>query len=854
MSFRYTITIRANQKDEYYPSEKSIDEFISKFLEMGVKAGEKDGSGIIGATFKPGTRLEQKNVEMVTALILDVDGKFKRDGVVTQEPVPYDDFIRSVPYRGIAHTSYNHTPGLPKYRVILPLDRAITTTEHRRLWYWVFDQIKRKCDPACKNSDRMFYLPRAPQVAIDQGWPWIRELRGKVLSIDEVPENYVPPVETHGEKPTGQYRRALYITSAPRANTERLLEAFMDSPIAHWAKTNPVAVSREVWRGIATNLAAIAKEEENNDELYQKCLDAFHEISSADPERYRHGDTVRAFADAMKSVMSYGPMTFTHMVENGFPEGLVDERSKTPITEIRRKIWNEGPVLPKSEAPTVPAVSAGATSPMPPPVPTAPKVPEIDPVTGEPVEEEPTGYNPNDFLFDAQNNLFMMRDHRENFSVESPTMRKEALDQLLRSSGYPMPKHREKFHAKIQSFHSRKAVYSSPGSTLVTAPNGFRVVLNTYQRTALVPKDPDPTPEELKIPPAFRSCHWPNVQALILNLAGDDPEAANYILDWLAAPIQSLINNGQPLKMGTALVFHGTPGGGKTMLHTIMEVIYGKFNVVSLSQDSLDSRFNDVLVDKLFVTANEVISSTNRSMETANKLKMWITDATISIEGKNKAVFYVDNNFNIMFTSNDDRPVIIERRDRRYSAFKSKALDRHVGMALARDLAGDKIEIASFYNNLLNRKINIKYGEKFNTIARMHIVRASLPSAESFVLDIAELGWLTVSAPWQQAGSTASPRQVTVDEDNAVIKETLDEVYQDYCKRNNLKAVNIRGINVVLEEHLPDVKKERRRVGVARPYVYTGIPMEVGEVIPITFAMKKDAPLNDVSDAGDFGA
>src|SRR6266536_5928252 len=162
--FKYVLTYRATEKDDYKVVKwDDVEEFISTILRVGHRRGSKDGSGIIGATFKPHSHLEQKNLETVTALILDVDGKFKRDGEVVYEPVDPDEFIGHLPFRGLAHTSYNHSPAHPKFRVILPLDRPVSMEEHRRLWYWAFEKTQHKADRACKNPDRMFICRVPPK-------------------------------------------------------------------------------------------------------------------------------------------------------------------------------------------------------------------------------------------------------------------------------------------------------------------------------------------------------------------------------------------------------------------------------------------------------------------------------------------------------------------------------------------------------------------------------------------------------------------------------------------------------------------------------------------------------------------
>jgi hypothetical protein len=359
--FKYIVTQRATEKDDYQACEMDSEEFVRMFVKRGVKKGEKDGSGIIGAIFKPHSRLEQKNIEMVTALILDIDGKFKRNGETVVEPVDPDDLFRQLPYRGVAHSSHSHTPELPKFRIILPLNRPITIQEHRRLWVWAYDKVQRKADPACKNADRMFYLPRAPEAAVTVGTPWVRELHGPLLGIEAVPADFLMDSEPENvisfRAKTGHHL-APPETRFAHTDGHLLFEKFMELPIVRWATEHASEVSREVWRGVATNLAAIALEDESDDILYEVCLAAFHKISEEDSDRYSQGDTNQIFADAMKSARSPGPMTFAHMARNGAPDAVCLYEEKTPIGAARTKVRREGSG-PGAELPSGSTSAAG---------------------------------------------------------------------------------------------------------------------------------------------------------------------------------------------------------------------------------------------------------------------------------------------------------------------------------------------------------------------------------------------------------------------------------------------------------------------------------------------------------------
>lgn len=902
-SFKYVITKRANEKDDYLVAEMSVEEFVKTFTKRGHKPGAKDGSGIIGAVFRKHSRLEQKNVELCTAVILDVDGKFKRNGEVVLEPVDPDWFIGQLPFRGLAHTSYNHTPAHPKYRVILPLSRPVTKEEHRRIWYWFFEKVQHKVDPSCKNADRMFFLPRAPEEAVKQEWCWIRELHGPVLTPESVPADFEVPEEiAHShDKP----RRMLGLhPAAPETrfafcDGHKLLEQFKKHPLTKWAMDEPSQVSREVWRGLATNLAAIALEEPDDESLEEECLNTFHEISEQDLERYRAPDTTRMFNEGMKSAKQYGPITYSHMAENGAPDECCMADTKTMIATSRQVVRfqeakatspkgerpaanptlsvetlpgtektdspdygaEEGPPAAPAE-PSSPPQSTTAAPPTTPPTPRSPTSSSAPAASSAPASAPATGtaspadvddpdpgdgdddqsktfldLKPEEFLHDADQHMYLMRAANGDWDIAKP-MVVGAFDTWLLSYGI-QDKQLKNWKSRIRSFNGRRSFFSKP--TEIAVDHEGVIFFNTYRPGKIIPGPGD----------------WSDIKALVMNLAGNDPEAFEYFMDWLALPIQKIVYEGTPFKMGTSVVLHGEQGSGKGTLHTILKLIYGIKNVLLMDQDMMDGRFNDQLIDKLFVTANEVVSSTNRSMQTANKIKMWVTDPVIRLEGKFDDGEEHDNQFNIIFTSNDDRPVIIERGDRRFTVFFSKKFDRKVSSRIYDDIAGDKKQVAAFLDALLKRQVRVSYGDLFDTEAKRKMTLASAPSEERFVMDIVSEGWLAVSKPWVEDARQDKPRVATsqVDDEVVVLSGTLQEVYRDWCKKNGLRACGVQKLMTALGDVLKDLEGDRKRVGGIVTRFWKKMPMHPpGEVLDFP-PPSTDKKLELVkTDAGNFTA
>lgn len=829
--FRFTITNRATDKEHYQVMENSIDGFVQGLVRRGHGLGSKDGSGIIAALFHSGTRLEQKNVESVTGLILDVDGKFRVNGQEVIEAIDPAWFLNLVQFRGVAHTSYNHTPAHPKFRVILPLAEQVTMEEFRRLWWWMYERTNRKIDASTKNPDRMFYLPRCTPEAKEQGWPWIQEVHGPVLSINMVPDDFVIPDLVAGST-DAKPRRRQGAHFAPEesyyhhTDAAKLLAALMELPVYKWAIENPSDVSREVWRGLATNIAAAVVDE---DDAHDAGSQAFHDISSPDQERYNYGITEKTFRDALRSAKHPGPMTYGTMILNGAPEDSpAGSGAKSPIAHARNIVREQELkeyTRPKhnapSEASAPPAEGAPASAAPPPPA-----QPEAADQNSE-SDDDVFDHSAEDFLFDIETNGWLIY-HRVN-DIWSKPITDSAFNMLLMHNNLP-EKHLKGFKSQIPQFHVRQAVFNS---TEPIVKQGDLVVFNTYKPTTLVPM----------------SGGWDDIRFLILNLVGDDLEAFEYVLDWLAAPLQSLKNKGEPMKMGTALVLLGEQGSGKGTLSTIIEVLYGFQNVVTIGQDALEGRFNDELIDKLFVIANEVMSSTNRSMETANKIKPWVTDDHLSIEEKFKGRQLVKNCFNIIFTSNDERPVILEKSDRRYSVFRSKTLGPGIGKRIKDDLVGPKTQVAAFYHHLLSRKVKVKFGELFHSVAREAMMMASSSSAEKFAYDVMVDGWLSVGQAWADDAPSGKMREL-VTETGAITATTLLDVYRDYCRRAGYKSLAPVKVAQALQELIPTVRATRFRYGGALVRGWDGIPLHPRDAEVIELPSQKPEPTKVVANSG----
>jgi hypothetical protein len=117
--------------------------------------------------------------------------------------------------------------------------------------------------------------------------------------------------DSNTEKP------GLHAAPTPFREAAWLLEEMLTSPfgMAAWMRESPDAVSREAWRGFATNIACAVL---GHPLLIKKALAAFHEISS-EYVGYSARETEQVFKDSLTVAGVYGPMSFEHMVRSGMP-------------------------------------------------------------------------------------------------------------------------------------------------------------------------------------------------------------------------------------------------------------------------------------------------------------------------------------------------------------------------------------------------------------------------------------------------------------------------------------------------------------------------------------------------------
>lgn len=160
------------------------------------REGGKDGTGFIGARFKPQpngqVRRVVANLISRTLVVLDIESD-KQTGEVPPSPDDAAGRVRKAGWAGVAYTSHNHTADAPRYRIVVPLageiDPELPAVEV------VADALGLAgvCDRSKTGANSLFYCASAELGQLDRhqtiiiagaaiDTAWIDETAGKLLA------------------------------------------------------------------------------------------------------------------------------------------------------------------------------------------------------------------------------------------------------------------------------------------------------------------------------------------------------------------------------------------------------------------------------------------------------------------------------------------------------------------------------------------------------------------------------------------------------------------------------------------------------------------------------------------------
>ena len=139
-----------------------------------------------------------------------------------------------------------------------------------------------------------------------------------------------------------------------------------------------------------------------------------------------------------------------------------------------------------------------------------------------------------------------------------------------------------------------------------------------------------------------------------------DPTLMDWILDWLAYPLQ---NPGK--KLNSLLLIFGPSGTGKDLFLAPMHKIYGTDNAVKISNDELKSSFTSLYSQRQFVHADELKRVKDNADAVNQKIKGLVTAEALTVNRKGDPEYKVRNTINLAITSNYFDCIKLDEDDRR---------------------------------------------------------------------------------------------------------------------------------------------------------------------------------------------
>lgn len=121
--------------------------FVSRLATFPVHAGVSDNRTL--PTWSPRIDWTQPDGAFVHALVLDVDG-----GATIDEAL-----ARCSAWAFVLHSTWSHSDTAPRFRVVLPLARAVPTDGWEARWRVATASIGLPMDGCCKDHRRRYLLP-----------------------------------------------------------------------------------------------------------------------------------------------------------------------------------------------------------------------------------------------------------------------------------------------------------------------------------------------------------------------------------------------------------------------------------------------------------------------------------------------------------------------------------------------------------------------------------------------------------------------------------------------------------------------------------------------------------------------
>lgn len=154
------------------PLKATWGDWIEALTEHDIR-DTKDGPALCFADLEDGKR-NKENVKSIQALFIDID-----------KPVDVQALLEKLaPFEWVFYTTFSSSPGLIKFRVVLPLESPHGPDRHKDLWQRLNQLVDGFMDANTKATCNLSYLPASPS----NDWAISYHNEGDFLSAEDLPE------------------------------------------------------------------------------------------------------------------------------------------------------------------------------------------------------------------------------------------------------------------------------------------------------------------------------------------------------------------------------------------------------------------------------------------------------------------------------------------------------------------------------------------------------------------------------------------------------------------------------------------------------------------------------------------
>jgi hypothetical protein len=290
-----------------------------------------------------------------------------------------------------------------------------------------------------------------------------------------------------------------------------------------------------------------------------------------------------------------------------------------------------------------------------------------------------------------------------------------------------------------------------------------------------------------------------------------------YILSWF-----NVIFTNPSFKSKVAIILKSKEkqiGKGVVISDFLIPFVFGsQFGMSIAGLDTITARFNELVMNKLFINCDELSTLDGSYHQSFDVLKKRISDKTIKIEIKGGKSFIYPDFSNYVMCTNNDFAVKIEVGDARYLALQCSPIYKgnfkyfnDLSSTFTQKTGDHFLSYISYLEDIVEiRDIPL-------TQLKKEIIVMGLPSPTRFLLDLKEANSTSV----EEEGGELGMYGFTLTKP-WVKASILYDVYKEWCSINNERVVSSTKFGKEVKDYIP---KTRKATGMA--YDIDNISIEI---------------------------